>query len=254
MAPKAQRSTAKTSPRPQTAMPEVAMIMGAGFGTRMRPLTNDRPKPMVEVQGRPMIDHAIAKLKDAGIKKLVVNLHYKGDMLRKHLNKTLPKGMEIAFSEEPEILDTGGGVTKALPLLGDAPFFVVNGDMFWRDGTRSTLTELADRWDDQAMDGLLLMVPTVNVLGYFGLGDFTMTPDGKLVRRQETRVAPYLYGGIQLVHPRLFAKPPKGPFSTNLMWDRALEAARLYGLRHEGEWLHIDTPQSLDLANRLLSE
>ena len=254
MPTKAKRRPAQTEAPPTPAIPEVAMIMGAGLGTRMRPLTDDRPKPMVELLGRPMIDYSIEKMHAAGIRRLVVNLHYKGDVLREHLSGSLPKGMSIEFSDEPEILDTGGGVTKALPLLGDSPFFVVNGDLFWGDGARSTFAELAARWDDKAMDGLLLMVPTVIAAGYSGRGDFTMTPEGRLTRRQECRVAPFLYGGIQLVHPRLFKDAPKGAFSTNLMWDRAIEAGRLYGLRHEGDWMHIDTPDSLALASRLLSE
>jgi len=255
MAPRVKsRAPAQLRPVIDAEMPSTAMIMAAGFGTRMRPVTEKTPKPLVEVLGRPMIDHILAKMQRAGIERVVVNLHYKADKLRRHLEKSLPQGMEIAFSEEPEILDTGGGVVNALPLLGDDPFFVVNGDMFWRDGTASVFSMLAARWDETAMDALLLMVPTVAAVGYYGLGDFTMRPDGRLMRRRETHVAPFLYGGIQLVHPRFFEGAPEGKFSTNLLWDRAQEADRLYGIRHEGEWMQIDTPDAIDLANETFGQ
>jgi MurNAc alpha-1-phosphate uridylyltransferase len=255
MAPRVKsRAPASLQPVLDAKMPETAMIMAAGLGTRMRPITDKMPKPMVEVMGKPMIDHILAKMQRIGIRKVVVNLHHKSDMLRKHLKKSCPKGMEIAFSEEPEILETGGGVVNALPLLGDKPFFVLNGDMFWRDGINSVFSMLAARWDEKAMDALLLMVPTVTAIGYYGMGDYTMLPDGQLRRRKEAHVAPYLYGGIQLVHPRFFKDAPEGKFSTNLLWDRAQEAERLYGVHHEGDWMQIDTPDSIDLANELFGQ
>lgn len=236
------------------AMPKVAMIMAAGLGKRMRHLTEDRPKPMVELAGRPMIDHSVMKLHAAGITRLVVNLFYKGDILRQHLEETCPEGMEILFSQEDELLDTGGGVTNALPLLGDAPFFILNGDMFWQDGTASIFSRMAGRWDDKSMDALLLMVPTVSAIGYDGIGDFTMDASGLLTRRAEQFVSPFLYGGMQLVHPRLFKGGPKSRFSTNIVWDKAIEGDRLYGIHHDGSWMHIGTPETVDIANARLAD
>jgi MurNAc alpha-1-phosphate uridylyltransferase len=255
MAPRVKNlAPARLRPVLDAEMPETAMIMAAGFGTRMRPITDTCPKPLVEVLGRPMIDHTLGKLARAGIKRVVLNLHYKGAMLRQHLETSRPEGMEIMFSQEDDILDTGGGVVKALPLLGDAPFFVLNGDMIWRDGTMSVFSMLADRWDDGRMDALLLMVPTVSAVGYYGMGDFTMLSDVELKRRSQAHVAPFLFGGIQLVHPRFFREAPAGNFSTNLLWDRAGEAGRLYGVRHESDWMQIDTPDAIPLANEAFGQ
>jgi len=255
MTPRVKKLTpARLRPRIDARMPETAMVLTAGFGTRMRPITDSRPKPLVEVLGRPMIDHTLGKLARAGIRRVVLNLHYKGAMLRRHLEQSPPEGMEVLFSQEDEILDTGGGVVKALPLLGAAPFFVLNGDMLWHDGTMNVFSMLADRWDDGRMDALLLMVPTVSAIGYYGMGDFTMLPDGRLQRRRQAHVAPFLYGGIQLVHPRFFRDPPAARFSTNLLWDRAGEEGRLYGIRHESDWMQIDTPDAIPLANEIFRQ
>lgn len=240
------RPSDRIRPTLDAPVPETAMILAAGLGKRMRPLTDDRPKPMVEWDGRPLIDHIVEKLDAAGVKRLVVNLHYKGDVLKDHLSRSLPAGMSAEFSEESHLLDTGGGVKNALPLLGDDPFFVINGDALWRDGTASTLARLAQQWRDAVMDALLLMVPTVYAFGYDGLGDFTMAPGGQLSRRLEGHVSPFVFGGVQIVHPRLFAEAPDGPFSMNLLWDRAMEAERLYGARHEGLWTHVSTPETLE--------
>jgi len=248
------RPAARLKPVITAPMPQAAMILCAGLGTRMRPLTDDRPKPMVELNGRPMIDHAVRKLAESGIERLVVNLHYKGEVLKRHLEASCPKGIALAFSEEKDLLDTGGGIKKALPLLGASPFFVINGDVYWRDGTASTFARLAERWDAETMDALLLMVPAVSGFGYEGLGDFLMDPVGRLARRPESRVAPFLFGGLQLIHPRLFENAPEGPFSINRLWNRAIEQDRLYGLRHEGEWMHVGTPETLAGANARMAE
>lgn len=242
------RPTENIRPAVHVPVPETAMILAAGLGKRMRPVTEDRPKPMVPVKGRPLIDPTLERLKAAGIKHVVVNLHHAGSVLREHLSGNMPDGMTVEFSEESQLLDTGGGIKKALPSLGDAPFFVVNGDAMWRGGTLSVFARMAQQWRDGKMDGLLLMVPTVKAYGYRGLGDFVMAPDGQLTRRREGHVSPFVFGGIQLLHPRLFDGAPDGPFSMNLLWDQAIEAERLFGARHEGEWLHVSTPEELETA------
>lgn len=228
-----------------------AMVLAAGLGQRMRPLTNDRPKPMIAVNGAPMIDQLLDRLAVAGVEEAVVNLHYRGERLRAHL-----EGRErpaIRFSEEDSLLDTGGGIAKALPLLGDGPFLVANGDVVWLEGPRPALTRLAEAWDPAAMDALLLLQPGSGAFGYDGLGDFRMESDGRLVRRSERKLAPFVYAGLHVLHPRLFDEAPQGRFSLNLLWDRAAAAGRLFGLRHEGAWYHIGTPQALKAVERELA-
>jgi MurNAc alpha-1-phosphate uridylyltransferase len=234
-------------------VPSTAMILAAGLGLRMRPLTLDLPKAMVEVKGRRLIDRALDRLLSAGIKKVVVNLHHKGNTLKRHLAER--NDVEILFSDESEqLLETGGGVAKALPLLGPDPFFVVNSDVIWLDARRDSLHELAEAWDDKAMDALLLMHPTVTAVGYDGVGDFEMAPDGRLTRREERHVAPFLFTGIQLLHPRLFDGAPEGPFSLNRLYDQAAESGRLYGYRHEGIWMDVGTPAGLKAAEAALDD
>ncbi len=225
-------------------MPKRAMVLAAGRGERMRPLTNDKPKPLIEVRGRAMIDRVLDRLEAVGVVEVVVNLHHLGDMIQAHLAGR--KRPRIKFSAEPDLLDTGGGVTKARRLLGTEPFFVLNGDMVWLDGGTPALERLATAWDESAMDALLLLQPTASAYGYEGNGDFFMTPDGRLRRRREREVAPYLFAGIQILHPRLLRDVPEGAFSLNLLYDRAIESERLWGLRHDGEWFHVGTPQALD--------
>jgi len=225
-------------------MPSRAMVLAAGRGERMRPLTDKRPKPLIEVRGRSMLDRVLDRLAAAGVAEAVVNLHHLGPMIEDHLAaRAAPK---IHLSPEAELLETGGGITKALALLGKRAFFVVNGDVVWLDGATPALERLARAWDDAAMDGLLLLHPTAYALGYHGAGDFFMAPDGRLRRRREREVAPFLFAGLQILHPRLFKGAPEGRFSLNLLYDRALEAGRLWGLRHDGEWFHVGTPQSLE--------
>jgi len=209
----------------------------------MRPLTESRPKPLIEVGGRTMIDRVLDHLEDAGIRDAVVNLHYLGGQIEAHLGK---RGRpRIAFSPEQELLDTGGGVAKALPRLGKQPFFALNGDVVWLDGGQPALKRLAAAWNDAEMDVLLLLHPTVFAHGYHGLGDFFMSTVGGLRRRLEREVAPYIFAGIQILHPRIFTDLPGGAFSLNLLYDRAAEAERLWGLRHDGEWFHVGTPEAL---------
>lgn len=233
-------------------IPKRAMILAAGLGTRMRMLTEDKPKPLVEVSGRAMLDTILDRIAAAGIDEVVINLHYLGDRIVDHLAER--KAPTIVYSREDELLETGGGVKKALPLLGAEPFFVTNGDVCWLDGYASALTRLAAHWDEAEMDGLLLLHPTVYAFGYEGFGDFMMDPDGRITRRAEREIAPFIYAGIQILHPRFFEDAPEGPFSLNLLYDRAIENGRLFGIRHDGEWFHIGTPEELRDAEAALQE
>lgn len=232
-------------------MPETAMVMAAGFGKRLRPFTDKVPKPLTKVLGVPLIDVALNRLAAAGVKRAVVNLHHLGEQIREHLKDR--KAPEILFSEEEEILETGGGIVKAMPLLGDKPFFTVNAKIIWLNGKTDCLVRLAQMFDPERMDALLLLQPTVTAVGYNGMGDFIMAPGGTLMRKKEREVAPFLYAGIQLCHPRLFRDTPKGAFSTNLVWDRAMEEGRLHGIRHDGEWYHVSTPEHLQEVERNLT-
>lgn len=217
-----------------------AMILAAGLGTRMRPLTLERPKPLVEVAGRTLLDHALDRLEEAGIGDVVVNTHYKAEMIERHLaERRTPR---TTISREEVLLETGGGVRKALPLLGDGPFLAVNSDALWLNGPRPAIGRMARAWDPERMDALLLLVPVVAAIGYEGPGDFLMDPAGKLVRRKAGLLSPFVFGGVQIVSPALYRDTPEGPFSNNLPWNRALEAGRLFGIRHDGPWFHIGTP------------
>jgi MurNAc alpha-1-phosphate uridylyltransferase len=230
--------------------PKTAMVMAAGYGKRLRPLTDTTPKPMVKVLGRPMIDVVLDRLAAAGVKRAVVNLHHLGEVIRDHLKTRTD--LEIVFSEESEILETGGGTKQALPLLGADPFFVVNAKIIWLNGREDALHRLARNWDPARMDSLLLLHPTVTAVGYDGPGDFLMDQEGRLKRRPEWEVAPFLYSGINICHPRLFDDAPDGAFSVNILWDHAIEQGRLHGIRHDGEWYHVSTPQHLREVEREL--
>jgi len=218
-----------------------AMVLAAGLGKRMRPLTEARPKPLVELAGRTLLDRALDHLDDAGVAEIVVNTHYRGEMIAGHLDGR----PGIVLSPEEELLETGGGIVYALPHLGDGPFYVVNSDSVWSDGHVPALRRLAALWDDSRMDALLLLHPTVACSGVHDRGDFHMKPDGRLRRRGEGQVAPFVFTGVQILHPRLFDGAPDGPFSLNVLYDRAQEAERLFGLRHDGEWFHVGTPEEL---------
>lgn len=227
-----------------------AMVLAAGLGTRMRPLTDRMPKALVPVQGKPLIDWSLERLAAVGVTHLVVNLHHLPQALEAHVRKAW-RG-ELAFSPEPELLETGGGIRQALPLLGDGPFFAINADTIWLDGQIPALRRLATQFDESRMDALLLCAATVLAHGYDGQGDFLMAPDGRLKRRPERALAPFVYGGVQLVHPRLFEGAPPGRYSVNRLWDRAIEAGRLFGLRHDGEWFEVGRPQAIGAAEHLL--
>jgi len=228
------------------------MILAAGLGERMRPLTDARPKPLIEVQGRALLDGILERLVAAGVGEVVINLHYLGSMIEAHLaGRTTPR---IVFSREERRLETGGGVRNALTHLGEDAFTVINGDICWLDGRTPMLTRLAAAWDDERMDALLLVQPTAYAIGYDGRGDFMLGPDGRLSRRAERAVAPFVFAGAQILHPRLFAGAPAGAFSLNLLYDRAARAGRLWGLRHDGEWFHVGTPEQLHEVENALDQ
>lgn len=231
--------------------PKRAMVLAAGLGLRMRPITDKTPKPMVKVAGRTLLDHALDRLKDAGVESVVVNTHHLAEQVSDHLK--FRRDLDITISYEPELLDTGGGVKKALPLLGSNPFYVVNSDVLWLNGPTDALRRLADRWSDN-MDALLLLHSTVEAYGYSGLGDFMVDPMGRLTRRPEREVAPYVFTGVEILHPRAMAGTPDGPFSLNMVFDRALQAKRLYGIVHDGEWFDIGTPNGLDQAEIYMAQ
>jgi N-acetyl-alpha-D-muramate 1-phosphate uridylyltransferase len=233
--------------------PTRAMIMAAGLGTRMRPLTDTRPKPLVKVAGKALIDHAIDRLVAAGVTIFVVNLHYKAEMIKEHLSSR--KDVEIHYSDESDgLLGTGGGVTKAMSYFGNEPFFIHNSDTVWVEGYGIALERMKAYWNPETMDGLLLIVPLMHSIGYEGVGDFMMDGLGHLTRVPPGRVSPFAYPGVQIVHPRLFDNPPAGGFSTNVLWDRAIEKERLYGIRLEGTWIHVGTPQAVAEAEEFLAD
>jgi len=233
--------------------PTRAMIMAAGLGTRMRPLTDDKPKPLVMVAGKTLIDHALDRAVAAGVTLAVVNVHYKAEMVKAHLARR--NDLEIRFSEETDaLLGTGGGVVKAMPHFGQEPFFIMNSDSIWVEGFGRALDRMKERWNPDTMDGLLLMASMVTAIGYEGPGDFNMDSDGHLTRVQEHKLSPFAYPGVQIVHPRLFAKAPSGNFSTNRMWDIAIRARRLFGIRLDGVWIHVGTPEAVAEAEAFLAD
>ena len=228
-------------------IPYKAMVLAAGLGTRLKPVTDTLPKPLVQVDNRALIDHALDRLEAVGVGEVVVNTHYLAEQLQAHLSGR--KSPVLQISHEDDLLDTGGGIAKALPLLGNDPFLAVNADAFWLNGPYDALQRMAHTWDDDTMAGLLLLHSPVEAYGYTGLGDFCAPlGDGVLTRRLEGEVSPWLFTGIQMLHPRLFKTAPDGAFSLNLLYDRAIESGRLLGVVHDGEWFHVGTPQGLEEA------
>jgi MurNAc alpha-1-phosphate uridylyltransferase len=236
-----------------TTIPQTAMVLAAGFGQRMRPLTDKMPKPLVPVAGKPLIDHVLDRLADAGVTRAVINVHYLAEQIERHV-ATRARPQVTISDERGVLLDTGGGVIKALPLLGDAPFFHINSDTIWIDGVRPNLTRLAEHFDAATMDGLLLLAPSAGSIGYDGRGDFKMAPDGRLRARPERDVAPFVYAGAAILSPRLFDGAPQGAFSLTKLFARAIEAGRLHGLRLEGLWMHVGTPGAIAQAEDAISE
>lgn len=230
-----------------------AMVLAAGIGSRMRPLTNTIPKCLVKVAGRTLLDHMLDRLKAAGVTRAVVNVHHLADKVEAHLKTR--RDMEIVISDErAKLLDTGGGTVAALHHFGDEPFFYANTDALFVDSRGDALTRLARSWDATKMDALMLLALTVRAPGYPGRGDFEMDAAGRLSRRAAQTVAPFVWTTVQIVHPRLFADPPAPPFSTNVVWDRAIETGRLFGRRLEGDWLEVNTPEQMTEAEEFLRE
>jgi N-acetyl-alpha-D-muramate 1-phosphate uridylyltransferase len=223
-----------------------AMLLAAGLGTRMRPLTLTRPKPLIEVAGRTLLDHVLDRLVEAGVETVVVNVHHLAEQMEAHLAaRSRPR--VIISDERAGLLDSGGGVRKALPLLGAAPFVICNADSFWIDGPRPNIARLIAAWDPLAMDVLMLVAPTATSVGFEGRGDYRLDAQGRLVRRGEREVAPFVYAGILLIKPELFAGTPE-VFSLNRLFDKAEAAGRLHGRRLDGVWLHVGTPQAIEEA------
>lgn len=231
---------------------ESALVLAAGLGKRMRPLTATRPKPLVRVDGKALIDHSLERIAAAGIGAVVVNAHYLADALEAHLaTKKWPFTITIS-DEREQLLETGGGMVKAAPLLAGDPFLTVNSDNVWTDGPADTIRLLARQWDAARMDALLLLVRHASAVGHGGRGDFHMDARGLISRRKPGRVAPFVYTGIQLVSRRFLRDAPEGPFSTNILWDRAIAEGRLYGLAHQGQWFEVGTPDAIPLVEAAL--
>ena len=227
--------------------PRRAMVLAAGLGTRMRPLTDNRPKPLIEVSGKPLLDHMLDRLADAEVETAIVNLHHFADQIERHLAARMRPRIVIS-DERKQLLGTGGAVVKALRELGEAPFYHVNADTIWIDGVKPNIARLADAFNPATMDALLLLAPTTGSIGYAGRGDFTMAADGRLRRRGERDVAPFVYAGAAILTPALFAGVAPGESSLTPLFERAAEAGRLHGLRLEGLWMHVGTPDAVAAA------
>jgi MurNAc alpha-1-phosphate uridylyltransferase len=227
-------------------------VLAAGLGKRMRPITEKLPKPLVRVHGKALIDHALDALAAAGVARAIVNVHHLAQQLEEHL--AARAAPQVIISDERDaLLESGGGVAKALPLIGPEPFYILNSDTFWVEGYRPNLLHLAEQWDSARMDMLLLLASTPAAIGYGGAGDFTMDTQGRLVRRKERQVAPFAYAGAAICNPAIFNNLPEGAFSLNLLFDRALEAGRLFGIRLDGLWLHVGTPDSIAEAEEAIA-
>ena len=226
-----------------------AMVLAAGFGERMRPLTETMPKPLVPLMGRTLIDHVLDRLHAVGVETAVVNVHYLPEQIEAHMAARADRGPGTVISDErAQLLNTGGGAAKALPLLGDGPFFIHNSDSVWSEGVMPALPHMLRDWNPALMDCLLLLAPLSTSIGYSGRGDFDMEPDGRISRRGERRVVPFAFAGVSLCTSAFFEGAPEGPFSLNLLWDNALTKNRLYGVRLDGRWMHVGTPEALTEA------
>ncbi|MBU6394894.1 MAG: nucleotidyltransferase family protein [Sphingomonadales bacterium] len=223
---------------------DVAMVLAAGIGKRMRPLTATRPKPLVRVNGRALIDHSLDKLVEAGVSRAVVNVHYLPGQIEAHLaQRSAP--VTVISDEREALLETGGGLVKALPLIDADPFFCLNSDNVWLDGPQNVFAALSEAWDPAKMDALLLLVNHARAFNYNGRGDFHLDPMGRITRRKPGRVAPFIYTGIQLVSQQLLREAPEGAFSTGVLWDRAIAEGRLYGISHYGQWFEVGAPEMI---------
>lgn len=234
------------------ALPTTAMVLAAGLGTRLKPITDHTPKPLVTVAGRSLLDRCLDRLVEAGVTQAVVNIHWLGGQIRDHLASR--RDIAITISDETNLLlETGGGLVKALPLLGGDPIFAVNADLIWRDEAGSSLQRLAETFDPDRMDALLLLQPRERATGHGGPGDFSLDAQNRLIRRGRQETAPYVYTGVQILQPSLLRDAPAGPFSLNILYDRAIAAGRLYGLVHQGDWMDVGTHDGLAQAEKLLA-
>ena len=228
-----------------SAVPATAMVMAAGLGKRMRPLTDNMPKPLVSLAGKPLIDHVLDRLRAAGVRQVVVNVHYFPEQVERHLAGHV-SDLDVRISDERDLLlETGGGMVRALPLIGSDPFLAVNSDNLWTDGEGDSLRKLATAWDERSMDALLLLVPRERATNHQGRGDFNLERDGRVHRRPQAEPFDYLFTGIQIVSKRLLRNAPGGAFSTNILWDRAIAEGRLFGAVHDGRWFDVGTPAAL---------
>jgi MurNAc alpha-1-phosphate uridylyltransferase len=220
------------------------MVLAAGIGIRMRPLTDRMPKPLVSVGGRALIDHVLDRVADAGVERAVVNVHHFADQIERHLAPRVRPQVVIS-DERARLLDTGGGIVNSLASLGGEPFYLVNADTIWIEGVRPNLDRLAAAFDPGEMDALLLLAPTATSIGYEGRGDYSLAADGRLRRRGECEIVPFVYAGAGILNPSLFGDAPAGPFSLTRLFDRAEAQGRLHGLRLEGLWMHVGTPAAI---------
>lgn len=234
------------------AVPTSAMVLAAGLGKRMRPLTATRPKPLVEVAGRTLLERALDTLRAGGVTDVVINVHYMAERLEAYV-RARDLGVAVQFSDErAQLLETGGGITKALPLIHADPFIAINADNIWIDGPYPSIRQMAERWDDEAMDGLLLLVPLANANCHVGPGDFHLDHSGRLNRRRPGRVAPFVYTGLQMLSKRLFTGAEPTPFSLNCLWDKAMANGRLFGMVHHGLWFDVGTAAAVSETEALL--
>lgn len=249
------RKTLAIRPALDAPVPETAMVLAAGLGKRMRPLTALRPKPLVEVAGKPLIDHVFDRLRSAGVKRAVVNVHYLADALEAHVSHRV-KDIEVIVSDErAQLMETGGGLVQARQWLGDGPFLCVNSDNLWVDGPIDAIRQLAAAWDDDAMDALLLMAPLARANNHGGQGDFHLDAFGRIVgRRKPGRLAPFVFTGVQILSPRVIRDWPEGPFSTNFFWQRAIEAGRAWGVVHQGLWFDVGSPPAIAATEAVLAD
>jgi N-acetyl-alpha-D-muramate 1-phosphate uridylyltransferase len=235
-----------------TAVPDTVMVFAAGLGKRMRPITATMPKPLVKIAGRTMIDHMLDRFADIGVNRAIVNVHYLAEQLEQHL--AARKTPEIIISDERDkLLDQGGGIKKVLPLLGHKPFFICNTDAIWLEGARSNLALLRERWDPHAMDVLLLVAASATSVGVDWAGDFLMDADGRLTRRREGQVAPFVYAGVGIIKPQLFADVGEDVLRLAPYFFAAAERGRLFGHRLDGQWLHVGTPAAVEEAERAIA-
>ncbi len=234
------------------SVPQTAMVLAAGFGTRLKPITDHTPKPLIPVAGRTLLDRCLDRLAEAGVLRAIVNIHWLGGQIREHLKSR--HDLEIVISDETDLLlETGGGIAKALPLLGEMPFIAVNADLIWRDdGNETAIHRLAASFDPARMDGILLLQSRERADGHGGPGDFFRDADGKLRRRGTQASAPFVYTGVQILQPAMFRDAPAGAFSLNILYDRAIAAGRLHGIVHHGSWLDVGTHEGLKHAEAML--